>query len=225
MNITPPVTISFAALGGGGAGANPLNGLAGQAANAAGLGDAAGAIQGAIQQGAAGSGGSTIVFPYTPRITQTIEVMYSTWDLQHTNYQPSAFGHRATPVITIDAKFSSRNTQEATATLAAIHLLRSATSMYYGRGDSKKGTPPPVGRFTAHGLYNKTPVVIKSFTYNYPDDMDYVTAAGPGGVQQSVPVLMDMTISMIAQFAPVTVVKEYTLDAFAAGSLLSKGYI
>ena len=31
-------------------------------------------------------------WPSTPKISQSIEVNYSTWELQHTNYQPVAFG-------------------------------------------------------------------------------------------------------------------------------------
>lgn len=172
--------------------------------------------------------GAVINFPFTPRISQTIDVAYSTWELQHTNYQPSAFGNRATPAITIDAKFASRNEAEAAQTLKALHILRSATSMFYGRADSLKGTPPPIGRFNAHGLYNNTPVVVKSFQANYPDDIDYTATAqgqGPGGMAQNVPVLMDITIQLIVQMSSTQVVNEYTLPAFASGALIQKGYV
>jgi hypothetical protein len=168
--------------------------------------------------------GKAVTWPSTPKIAQTIEVNYSTWELQHTNYQPSAFGNRSTPVVTISGQWFSRNVEEAKNTLDAIHLLRSATSMYYGREDSKKGTPPPIGRLTAHGIYNNTPVVVKTFQYDYPNDVDYVTVDMFNG-KQSVPVLFEMSVSLIVQINSIEAVKNYTLDKFLSGGLLGDGYI
>jgi hypothetical protein len=163
-------------------------------------------------------------WPSTPKISQSIEVNYSTWELQHTNYQPSAFGNRSTPVVTISGPWFSRTEEEAKKTLTAIHLLRSATSMFYGREDSKKGTPPPIGRLSAHGLYSNTPVVVKTFQYDYPNDVDYITVDMFNG-RQSVPVLFEMSVSLIVQINAVEAVKEYTLENFYGGKLLGNGYI
>jgi hypothetical protein len=165
-----------------------------------------------------------LTWPSTPKIAQSIEVNYSTWELQHTNYQPSAFGNRSTPTVTISGPWFSRTTEEAQATLNAIHLLRSATSMFYGREDSKKGTPPPIGRLNAHGLYSNTPVVVKTFQYDYPNDVDYITVDMFNG-RQSVPVLFEMSVSLIIQINAVEAVKEYTLENFYTGKLLGNGYI
>lgn len=179
----------------------------------------------------------TITWPATPKITQSIQVNYQTWELQHTNYQPSAFGNRATPEITISGPWFSRDAKEAEETLKAIHTLRTATMMYYGRSDSKRGTPPPVGRFSAHGLYNKTPVVVKTFQYDFPNDVDYVTAGAPVTDQaenasataasdnQAVPVLFEMSVTLIVQMNPIEVVKTFELDKFKSGELLGEGYI
>lgn len=163
-------------------------------------------------------------WPSTPKINQSIEVNYSTWELQHTNYQPSAFGNRSTPVVTISGPWFSRTVEEATRTLNAIHLLRSATSMFYGRQDKNKGTPPPIGRLNAHGLYSNTPVVVKTFQYDYPNDVDYITVPIFNG-QQSVPVLFEMSVSLIVQINAVETAKEYTLENFYTGKLLGNGYI
>ena len=96
--------------------------------------------------------------------------------------------------------------------------------MYYGREDSKKGTPPPIGRLTAHGIYNNTPVVVKTFQYDYPNDVDYVTVDMFNG-KQSVPVLFEMSVSLIVQINSIEAVKNYTLDKFLSGGLLGDGYI
>lgn len=168
--------------------------------------------------------GATITWPSTPKINQSIEVNYSTWELQHTNYQPSAFGNRVTPSVTISGQWFSRNLEEATRTAQAIHLLRSATSMFYGRDDSKKGTPPPVGRLNAHGLYNNTPVVVKNFNYDFPNDVDYISVSMFGG-EQAIPVLFEMSVSLLVQISPIDAVKNYTLENFYNGRLLGDGYV
>lgn len=186
--------------------------------------------------------GRSVTWPATPKITQGIQVNYQTWELQHTNYQPSAFGNRATPEIVIVGPWFSRDAGEAKNTLEAIHTLRTATMMYYGRNDSKRGTPPPIGRFTAHGLYNRTPVVVKSFQYDFPNDVDYITASGPtlpaqgssnnspanaasANDAQAVPVLFEMSVTLIVQMNPIEVVKNFELDKFKSGALLGEGYI
>lgn len=165
-----------------------------------------------------------IEWPATPKIDQTIDVAYSTWELQHTNYQPSAFGNRTTPIVSVSGPWFSRDEKEATDTLNAIHTLRAVTSMFYGREDKQKGTPPPVGRFFAHGLYNNTPVVIKQFQYNYPNEVDYIAVPMFGGIQ-SVPVLFEMSVQLIVQISPIEAVKDYTLEKFYKGDLLGDGYI
>ena len=167
---------------------------------------------------------SVIEWPGTPKIDQSIEVNYSTWELQHTNYQPSAFGNRSTPAVTISGPWFSRDLDEAKRTLTAIHLLRSATSMFYGRNDKNKGSPPPIGRLNAHGLYNNTPVVVKSFNFNYPNDVDYITVEMFNG-RQSVPVLFDISVSLLVQINAVETVKNYTLESFHSGNLLGDGYV
>jgi len=260
----------------------------------------------------------TVIWRTTPKIDQSIQVNYQTWELQHTNYQPVAFGNRSTPEITVSGPWISRDRAEAKRTLEAIHLLRSATMMFYGRNDKHRGTPPPIGRFSAYGLYNNTPVVVKSFQYNYPNDVDYISASGPtppppgkdivdetaarreyarfnamtslaerdaaqrerdawhvpavdsGGFaiydhhnvgnsldgsgvpfhrppatapeqakaaaeeqdpdpnmpdMQAVPVLFDMSVTLIVQMNPIEIVKEFELKKFLDGSLLGKGYI
>jgi hypothetical protein len=167
---------------------------------------------------------NTITWPSTPKISQTIEVNYSTWELQHTNYQPSAFGNRSTPTVTISGQWFSRDEEEAKRTLNAIHLLRSATSMYYGRNDPKKGTPPPIGRLNAFGLYNNTPVVVKTFQYDFPNDVDYISTDMFNG-KQAIPVLFEMSVSLIIQVNIIEAVKEYTLGKFVSGDVLGRGYV
>ena len=98
--------------------------------------------------------------------------------------------------------------------------------MFYGRKEEKKlkGTPPPIGRLNAYGLYNNTPVVVQSFSFDYPQDVDYITVSMADGFQ-TVPVLFDISVTLLVQLTPLEVVKDFKLEDFASGKLLSKGYI
>jgi len=57
-----------------------------------------------------------------------------------------------------------------------IHFFRSATKMFYGEKDSFRGAPPPLVYLFGLGQYqfNAHPCVIRSFSYNLPNDVDYI---------------------------------------------------
>jgi hypothetical protein len=42
---------------------------------------------------------------------------------------------------------------------------------------------------------------------------------------QTVPVLFDISVSLLVQLSPLEVVKDFKLEDFASGKLLGKGYI
>jgi hypothetical protein len=82
--------------------------------------------------------------------------------------------------ISIRGTFTAQDTTEANYLLAVIHFFRSATKMFYGQ-DAERGTPPPVCLLNGLGQYQFSdhPVVISSFNYTTPDDVDYIRAGNP----------------------------------------------
>ena len=63
--------------------------------------------------------------------------------------------------------------------LAVIHFFKSATKMFYGQDTSPRaGTPPPLLYLTGYGLhqFQKHPLLLTSFSYNLPNDVDYIRA-------------------------------------------------
>ena len=67
-------------------------------------------------------------------------------------------------------------------------------------------------------------MVVQSFSFDYPQDVDYITVSMADGFQ-TVPVLFDISVTLLVQLTPLEVVKDFKLEDFASGKLLSKGYI
>jgi hypothetical protein len=79
--------------------------------------------------------------------------------------------------LNITCDFTAQDTNEAAYLLAVIHFFRSVTKMFYGNDQNpKNGTPPPLCYL--HGLgqfqFNNHPLVINTFNYTLPNDVDYV---------------------------------------------------
>ena len=118
-----------------------------------------------------------VIFPYTPRITTSYNANYTPTDLTHSNYKNYFYQNSSVGEISIEAKFTAQDTNEAAYLLAVIHFFRSVTKMFYGQ-DSQRGAPPPLVFLTGYGEYqfNQHPCVVSSFTYSMPDGVDYIRA-------------------------------------------------
>jgi hypothetical protein len=118
-----------------------------------------------------------VIFPYTPTITTEYGANYSNYDLTHSNFRGYFYQSSYVDAVTITAKFTAQDTNEANYLLAVIHFFRSVTKMFYGQ-DTNRGVPPPL--VFLHGFgefqFNNAPCVVKSFAYNLPDDVDYIRA-------------------------------------------------
>ena len=121
-----------------------------------------------------------VIFPYTPSITTTYTANYEQYDLVHSNYRGIYYKNSRVGDIQIRGTFTAQDTKEADYLLAVIHFFRSATKMFYGQ-DAERGTPPPVCLLNGLGQYQFSdhPVVISSFNYTLPNDVDYIRAGSP----------------------------------------------
>lgn len=117
-----------------------------------------------------------VVFPYMPEIQTSYNANYDTTDLTHSNYRGQFYKSSYVGDISITGTFTAQNTFEANYLLAVIHFFRSATKMFYGSQDSQRGTPPPLVYLFGLGQYqfNAHPCVIRSFSYNLPNTVDYI---------------------------------------------------
>jgi len=119
-----------------------------------------------------------VIFPYTPKIDLGYKANYSPYDLTHSNYRGYFYQNSSISDINITGQFTAQNTAQANYLLAVIHFFRSATKMFYGQ-DAQRGAPPPLVFMSGLGQYqfNNHPCVIAEFTYNLPDDVDYIRAS------------------------------------------------
>ena len=123
-----------------------------------------------------------IVFPYTPSIQITYAANYETADIVHSNYKLIQYKNSAVDQITITCDFTAQDTYEANYLLAVIHFFKSVTKMFYGRDEQPKpGTPPPLCYLSGLGSFqfDNHPLVITTFNYNLPNDVDYIRASSP----------------------------------------------
>jgi hypothetical protein len=136
-----------------------------------------------------------VIFPYSPMIQMSYTASYPSTELTHTNYKIYNYKGSAVEQISITGDFTAQDTTEANYMLAVIHFFKSVTKMFYGQDQNpQRGLPPPLVYLTGFGQYqfDQHPAVISSFSYNFPQDVDYVNAyptnstSAAGGQNQDV---------------------------------------
>lgn len=185
-----------------------------------------------------------VLFPYTPSVSSGSVVEYESSGFIHSNYGYNAYIRSYPKSISITATFTAQTTNEAEYLLAVIWFFRSTTKSYFGVNPyNKAGTPPPVLVFNYLGdyQYRNVPVVIKSFDYTLPGDVDYVpldtgivrenfsSDVNGIGTQLSgftyVPAQLTATIELDVQYIPIKLRNQFNLDLFRQGKLINGGYI
>jgi hypothetical protein len=231
-----------------------------------------------------------VIFPYTPTIETSYQAKYDPYDLTHSNYRGYFYKNSSVENITVKGTFTAQDTKEAEYLLAVIHFFKSVTKMFYGQ-DAEAGTPPPLVYLNGFGKnqFNNHPCVVSNFTYNLPNDVDYIRAdgfnniglnlqnrrtqssgPGPGGslgtvmaiidrlknaglpkggigyvsdAEQTaqmnqaaaatkqnstnstyVPTMMEISITLLPIQTRNQVSKQFSLEGFANGTLLTKGF-
>lgn len=120
-----------------------------------------------------------VIFPYTPTITVNYNANYNNTEIVHSNYRYPQYINSNVDSLNITCDFTAQDNYEATYMLAVIHFFRSVTKMFYGQDENPKpGTPPPLCFLYGLGTFqfNKHPLVINNFSYNLPNDVDYIRA-------------------------------------------------
>ena len=123
-----------------------------------------------------------VIFPYVPQIQVTYAAHYDASELTHSNYKIFQYKNSSIDQISITCDFTAQDNEEANYLLAVIHFFRSVTKMFYGQDDiPKAGTPPPLCYLSGLGgfQFDRHPLVISSFNYSLPNDVDYIRAGSP----------------------------------------------
>ncbi len=130
-----------------------------------------------------------VIFPYTPTINVQYAANYDAQSVTHSNYKIYQYQSSSVDSVTVSGDFTCQDVFEANYLLAVIHFFRSMTKMFYGQDDNpKNGTPPPLCYIYGMGgfQFDALPLAITGFTYNLPNDVDYIptTGASPAGSLQ-----------------------------------------
>ena len=123
-----------------------------------------------------------VIFPYTPQINIIYTASYEASSIVHTNYKVHQYSNSSVDSITLTCDFTAQDTREAIYLLSVIHFFRSVTKMFYGQDQNPRaGTPPPLCYIRGMGSYQfaSHPIAITNFTYNLPQDVDYIEVSGP----------------------------------------------
>ena len=124
-----------------------------------------------------------LIFPYTPKISQNYTINYETTDIPQSNVQYNSYRNSPPPSLEVTGHFTADKKEMALNMLSAIWFLQAVSKCDVGDGKryystdvkSGGGLPPPVLYFNAYNqMMENIPVVLKSFGFSYPDNIDYV---------------------------------------------------
>jgi len=174
-----------------------------------------------------------IVFPYTPNLFLQSSVDYNEAAQHGSNYPFYTYLNSKPAVIPVQGKWTANTQEEAQYLLAVFHFLRSVTKSYYGDSAVEAGnygTPPPVMLFEYLGQFgfNKVPVIIRSYSFNLPDSVDYVPVEVGSGAKKTttyMPTETEIMIDMAPQYTYKKLRKRFDLDAFTSGKDYNRGFI
>jgi hypothetical protein len=120
-----------------------------------------------------------IVFDVMPSLSESSAANYHSIDPAQAPGNFNVYTGSALRSFSLsDVKLLARTTAEAQDKLRIQNLLRGWTKPYFGRGNdgSPSGLPPDVLLLSAYGWGNlvNVPVVLQSYTIDYPQDTDYI---------------------------------------------------
>jgi hypothetical protein len=177
------------------------------------------------------SGG--MIWQYTPQIFVSAGTSYETHDLQGMNYPINSYISSRPPELPIASEFTANNIDEARYMLAIFQFLKVITKSYSGDSAVARGiagTPPPVLLFEylgEHG-FNKVPVIVKDYSIQYGEDVDYVPVHYKIGSKDTVtyvPTAALVSVNLSVNYTPQKLRKKYDLTALTTGQAYKDGFI
>jgi hypothetical protein len=166
-------------------------------------------------------GWGEIVFPVLPNMTLSHKANYKEEGLVHTNYLFLAYKNSQTDDISISCEWPVETVEDAEQWIDMVLLGRTLTKMFYG-SSSNLGNPPPICTirgYAAEGnpiILPETPVVVKSFSVDLKDDVNYLKANG-----NYVPRLSNVSITVGVIYNRNTQ-RAFNLSSYRSGSGIIK---
>jgi hypothetical protein len=178
---------------------------------------------------------NSMVWPLTPQVMINHSASYTNLSPAHSNYAYPVYQNSQIEDITITGDFPVENQADGRYWIAAVHFLRSATKMFYGANSSLRGTPPPILKLNGYGdfVFKDLPVVVKLFTMDLPNGVDYIKVpiTGPVDSYSEISTTGNMayvpTLSMMSVTLGVALsrddTRQFGLDKFVRGDYITQG--
>lgn len=159
-----------------------------------------------------------VVWPYMPNITVSTKANYTNMEPTHSNYATYAYKNSVVDDISISGEFSCENETDAAYWIAATTFFKTATKMFFGQGEFA-GNPPLICNLTGYGssIFDKVPVIVKSFSVDLKDDVNYVRC-NTFGTNTWVPVLSTITVT-VAPIYNRQRLRQFNLQDYAVGRM------
>lgn len=165
-----------------------------------------------------------MVWPYLPNVTVSTKANYTQIDPIH-NIQPFyAFKNSQVEDITISGEFSVENESDGEYWLQATTFLKTATKMFFGQGPNV-GNPPVICNLRGYGtrVFDYVPVIVKSFTVDLKDDVNYMKVNDAAtGTPTWVPLMSNVSVT-VSPIYNRTKLRQFSLVDYANGKAV--GYI
>ena len=157
-----------------------------------------------------------VVWPFLPNITVSTKADYSAISTTHSNYTNYAYKSSMVDDITISGEFSCETETDAAYWIAATTFFKTATKMFFGQGEFA-GNPPLICNLTGYGasIFDKVPVIVKSFSVDLKDDVNYVRC-NSFGTNTWVPVLSTITV-VVSPVYNRQRLRQFSLQDYARG--------
>lgn len=159
-----------------------------------------------------------VVWPYLPQITVSTKANYTQIDPTHSNYPFMAYKNSQVDEISISGEFSCETETDAAYWIAATTFFKTATKMFFGQG-TNAGNPPIICNLSGYGgsVFNNVPVIVKSFSVDLKDDVNYVNC-NTFGTNTWVPILSTISITVQPIYNRERL-RKFSLKDYASGSL------
>ena len=167
-----------------------------------------------------------VVWPYLPSITVATKAEYTPINTVHNNYTNYAYKGSMIDDIQISGEFSCETAADAAYWIAATTFFKTATKMFFGQGELA-GNPPIICILKGYGasVFNNTPVIIKSFSVDLKDDVNYVQCT-EFGTDTWVPVLSTISVTVSPVYTRERM-RKFNLQEYSRGEMSTGkvGYI
>lgn len=157
-----------------------------------------------------------VVWPYMPNITVSTKADYTAINPIHSNYTNWAYKGSSVDDIQISGDFSCETETDAAYWIAATTFFKTATKMFFGQGEYA-GNPPLICNLTGYGssIFDKVPVIIKSFSVDLKDDTNYIRC-NTFGTNTWVPVMSTVSVTVSPVYNRQKL-RQFNLQDYARG--------